>query len=109
MNDSFAEGLILERFRQFCEQRGVDWRTARVPTIEAFAVNRIATEAQLEQVPRPKSWPKKHEALFTSMPRELQQYVADHERQRELVVTRSMNRAALAEQRLKESTEGKEQ
>lgn len=48
----------------------------------------------------PRSWPDNHKSRFKSLPYDLQRYVAAHEKQREKVLRRAQNEAALARQQL---------
>ncbi|MEH2627076.1 hypothetical protein V1292_005131 [Bradyrhizobium sp. AZCC 1719] len=43
----------------------------------------------------PRSWPKEHKHRFTSMPYDLQAYVASHEARREKVVRQAQNEAGV--------------
>jgi hypothetical protein len=56
------------------------------------AVNEIA------KIEPPRSWPKEHKLRFTSLPYDVKRYVAAHEAERDKVVRRAQNDAALARQ-----------
>jgi len=65
------------------------------PTLGGWVAHAINEVSKVEP---PRSWPKEHKARFQSMPYDLQIYVANHEAEREKVIRRAQNDAALARQ-----------
>jgi len=59
----------------------------------AVAINDIA------KIDPPRSWPKEQKFRFTSLPYDLQVYVAAHDKQRETTVRKALNEAAVLRQR----------
>jgi hypothetical protein len=59
------------------------------------ALNRIA------KIDPPRSWPAAEKARFTTLPYDLQKYVAPHEAKRDSEIRKAQNRAADAERELK--------
>jgi hypothetical protein len=67
------------------------------PTLGGAAAAAISDVAG---IPPPRSWPDDRKQRFRSLPYDLQVYVAAHETQREKVVRRAQNIAAVARQKL---------
>lgn len=67
------------------------------PTLGGPVAAAISDIAGIEP---PRSWPDNHKSRFKSLPYDLQRYVAAHEKQREKVLRRAQNEAALARQQL---------
>jgi hypothetical protein len=87
-----ALALMVLKISQFHLRRGQADPTSGYPV--ATALNRIA------KIDEPRSWPKEKKARFTSMPYDLQKYVAAHEGQREKEIRRAHNDAATARREL---------
>jgi hypothetical protein len=65
------------------------------PTAGGIVAETINAIANIEA---PRSWPQEQKVRFTSLPYDLQIYVAAHEAQREKAIRRAQNDAALARQ-----------
>jgi hypothetical protein len=59
-----------------------------------------AAISDVAAIPVPRSWPDDRKQRFRSLPYELQVFVAAHEAQREKVLRRAQNEAAIAKQKL---------
>jgi hypothetical protein len=70
------------------------------PTLSPVVVAALAKV--LPPIDAPRSWPADHKQQFNRMPRDLQQFVAEHHRKIELEMRRAQNAAAKA----KENTNG---
>ncbi len=67
------------------------------PTLGGAAAAAISDLGGIEP---PRSWPADRKLRFKSLPHDLQAYVAAHEQQREKVLRRAQNEAAVARQKL---------
>ena len=59
-----------------------------------------AAIADIAGIPPPRSWPDRHKERFRLLPYDLQVYLAAHETQREKVLRRAQNEAAIARRKL---------
>ena len=75
------------------------------PTLSPLVASAVNA---LDPISPPRSWPKDHWPIFNALPHRLKQYLAGHDKQRELVIRRAQNEAADAKRALREHLEQKE-